>query len=112
MSKIIAIKVQRDYRDIFVKYLISGCIVDSSASVSRVDDDAAEFWTLYERDTDGLSQALCDFTDKGSAERAKQAFTERDILKRFVEQECFVQTGNGFDYATVAMPQDSKGGAL
>ena len=112
MSKRIGIKAQQDYRDIFDKYFISGCIVDSSASVSRVEDKDAEFWTLYERDTDGLSHALCDFTDKGSAERTKQAFTDRDILKRFVEQECFVKTDNGFDYATVAVPQGGKGGAL
>lgn len=110
-KKNIALPPKNDHGNLVNKYYISGCI-EVDGFVSRTCDDDAKFFTLYERDEAGFSQAVCDFNNRGSAERAQRAFFERDLLKTFVEEECFISTDDGFDYATVAMPQGCQGGAL
>ncbi|QUG75437.1 hypothetical protein GKQ23_10765 [Erwinia sp. E602] len=61
------------------KYYVAGC-VDNGLDVDQVEDQDAEFWTLYARDVNGESEALADFADRRSAEAAMAVYVERDVL--------------------------------
>lgn len=61
------------------KYYVAGC-VDNGLDVDQVEDQDAEFWTLYARDASGESEALADFTDRRSAEAAMAVYFAHDVL--------------------------------
>lgn len=61
------------------KYYVAGC-VDNGLSAEVVDDEHAEFWTLYERDSEGLSEAIIDCLSRKEAETAMAVYVERDQL--------------------------------
>ena len=61
------------------KFYVHGC-TECDGSVGYAEDEDAQFWTVYERDANGLSQAIVDCSDKESAMRALAAFKERDQL--------------------------------
>lgn len=65
------------------EYYVSGCI-EKDGNCETCADDAAQFWTLYERDEKGESQAVADFTDRLSAEAAMRVYQERDALQQQV----------------------------
>ncbi|WP_370426104.1 hypothetical protein AB9Q52_011000 [Pantoea vagans] len=60
-------------------YYVSGC-VDVDGEVSRCDDSVAQFWTLYHRDTDGLSEGIIDCVFREDAEAAMRVYEQRDAL--------------------------------
>lgn len=66
-------------------YYVSGCI-DVNGDVSRCDDSAAQFWTLYHRNDDGLSEGIIDCVFREDAEAAMRAYEERDALEARVKQ--------------------------
>ncbi|QKJ88062.1 hypothetical protein PMPD1_3132 [Paramixta manurensis] len=49
------------------KYFVSGCI-DADGETTRVSDSEAQFWTVYEREDNGTSQAVGDCDSRESAE--------------------------------------------
>ena len=65
------------------EYYVSGCI-DNGSEVETCDDSEATFWTLYERDDDGLSQGIIDCTFREDAEAAMRVYQERDNLQQQV----------------------------
>lgn len=60
-------------------YYVSGCI-DVDGDVSRCDDSAAQFWTLYHRNDDGLSEGIIDCVFREDAEAAMRVYEHRDAL--------------------------------
>lgn len=60
-------------------YYVSGCI-DDGESVSMCDDGAAQFWTLYHRNDDGLSEGIIDCMFREDAEAAMRVYEQRDAL--------------------------------
>lgn len=60
-------------------YYVSGCI-DDGESVSMCDDGAAQFWTLYHRNDDGLSEGIIDCMFREDAEAAMRVYEHRDAL--------------------------------
>lgn len=66
------------------KYYVAGC-VDNGLSAEVVEDEHAEFWTLCERDTEGLSEAIIDCASRKEAETAMAVYVERDRLNEQVE---------------------------
>jgi len=60
-------------------YYVSGCI-DVNGDVSRCDDSAAQFWTLYHRNDDGLSEGIIDCVFREDAEAAMRVYEHRDAL--------------------------------
>ncbi|MEY8768979.1 hypothetical protein AB6T85_00800 [Erwinia sp. ACCC 02193] len=74
------------------EYYVSG-VIEIEGTCGRVTDEDAEFFTLYGKDDQGLSQCIADFTDRLSAEAAMQVYQERDALQQQVnalaaEVEC------------------------
>lgn len=67
------------------KYYVYGC-TEFEGGVGYAEDEDAQFWTVYERDANGLSQAIVDCSDKESALRALAAFIERDQLAAELKQ--------------------------
>lgn len=65
------------------KYYVTGC-VDNGLSAEVVEDEHAEFWTLYERDSEGLSEAIIDCVSRKEAETAMAVYVERDRLNEQV----------------------------
>lgn len=66
------------------KYYVSGC-VDNGIDIETVEDDVAEFWTLYERDAKGLSQGIVDLRFREDAEAVMAVYVERDALQKQVK---------------------------
>lgn len=62
------------------KYYVSGC-VDNGIDIETVEDDVAEFWTLYERDAKGLSLGIVDLRFREDAEAVMAVYMERDLLR-------------------------------
>lgn len=60
-------------------YYVSGCIGDGE-SVSTCDDDVAQFWTLYHRNDEGLSEGIIDCMFREDAEAAMRVYEQRDAL--------------------------------
>ncbi|MBD8244379.1 hypothetical protein [Pantoea agglomerans] len=60
-------------------YYVSGCIADGD-NVSICDDSAAQFWTLYHRNDDGLSEGIIDCVFREDAEAAMRVYEHRDAL--------------------------------
>ncbi|QUG76007.1 hypothetical protein GKQ23_13810 [Erwinia sp. E602] len=65
------------------KYYVAGC-VDNGLDVDQVEDQDAEFWTLYAREANGESEWLADFSDRSSAEAVMAVYAERDALSEQV----------------------------
>ncbi len=65
------------------KYYVSGCI-ELEGTVGHVEDDTAEFFTLYEKKENGQSHALLDCVDRLSVEAAMAVYIERDALQEQV----------------------------
>lgn len=61
------------------KYYVSGC-VEIAGTCSQVADDAADFFTLYQRDAEGLSNAIVDLGTRKDAEEVMAVYRERDRL--------------------------------
>lgn len=66
------------------EYYVSGC-VDNGIDIETVEDDVAEFWTLYERDKDGLSQGIVDLRFREDAEAVMAVYIKRDQLQEQVK---------------------------
>jgi len=60
-------------------YYVSGCVADGD-DVSICDDSVAQFWTLYHRNEEGLSEGIIDCMFREDAETAMRAYEERDTL--------------------------------
>ncbi|WP_192072851.1 hypothetical protein IFU33_07605 [Pantoea agglomerans] len=60
-------------------YYVSGCI-DDGDDVSVCDDSIAQFWTLYHRNDDGLSEGIIDCAFREDAEAAMRVYEHRDAL--------------------------------
>lgn len=60
-------------------YYVSGCVTYGD-DVSICDDNVAQFWTLYHRNEEGLSEGIIDCTFREDAETAMRAYEERDTL--------------------------------
>lgn len=61
-------------------YFIDGLRETEEDGIFRVDDDEAEFWTVYRRDHDGCGMAMFDLLFKEEAEKLVQMLEERDTL--------------------------------
>jgi hypothetical protein len=66
-------------------YYVSGCVSDGD-NVSICDDSVAQFWTLYHRNEEGLSEGIIDCMFREDAETAMRAYEERDALEARVKQ--------------------------
>ena len=51
-----------------------GAVIDHDGECQRVSDAEAQFWTVYERNADGLSSAICDCTHRNDAVAATERF--------------------------------------
>lgn len=51
-----------------------GAVIDHDGECQRVSDEEAQFWTVYERNADGLSSAICDCTHRDDAVAATERF--------------------------------------
>jgi hypothetical protein len=60
-------------------YYVSGCVADGD-DVSICEDSVAQFWTLYHRNEEGLSEGIIDCMFREDAETAMRAYEERDAL--------------------------------
>lgn len=65
------------------KYYVAGC-VDNGLDVDQVEDQDAEFWTLYARDVNGESEGIIDFRFREDAFAAMAVYVERDALSELV----------------------------
>lgn len=65
------------------EYYVSG-VIEIEGTCGRETDEDAEFFTLYGKDDQGLSQCIADFTDRLSAEAVMQVYQERDALQQQV----------------------------
>lgn len=66
-------------------YYVSGCVADGD-DVSTCDDSVAQFWTLYRRNEEGLSEGIIDCMFREDAEAAMRVYKERDALAALVAQ--------------------------
>jgi chromosome segregation ATPase len=78
-------------------YYVSGC-KGQDDDIVTCDDSEAEFWTIYRRDSMGLSQGLVDFTFREDAEAAMKVYEEREAL-----QEQLTATTNSLTNAQEAL---------
>ncbi|MBZ6396585.1 MULTISPECIES: hypothetical protein [Pantoea] len=60
-------------------YYVSGCVADGD-DVSICDDSVAQFWTLYHRNEEGLSEGIIDCMFREDAETAMRVYEHRDAL--------------------------------
>ncbi|WP_237929937.1 hypothetical protein [Buttiauxella sp. S19-1] len=51
-------------------------VVDNGQECEQVSDEIAQFWTVYERKSDGTSQALCDCDNPEHAVLAAERLNE------------------------------------
>lgn len=65
-------------------YYVSGCVADGD-EVSTCDDSVAQFWTLYRRNEEGLSEGIIDCMFREDAEAAMRVYKERDALAALTE---------------------------
>jgi len=49
-------------------------VIDYNGECQQVSDDEAQFWTVYERNSDGLSSAICDCYHRDDAVAATERF--------------------------------------
>ena len=66
-------------------YYVSGCVADGD-DVSTCDDSVAQFWTLYRRNEEGLSEGIIDCMFREDAEAAMRVYKERDALAALTAQ--------------------------
>lgn len=78
-------------------HYVSGC-KGQDDDIVTCDDSEAEFWTIYRRDSMGLSQGLVDFTFREDAEAAMKVYEEREAL-----QEQLTATTNSLTNAQEAL---------
>lgn len=62
------------------KYFVEGLRETEEDGIFFVDDDEAEFWTVYRRDHDGFGMAMFDLCIKEEAEKLVHVLEERDAL--------------------------------
>lgn len=65
------------------KYYVAGCRITDEA-IELCEDSEATFWTLYERDAEGLSQGVIDCVFREDAVAAMAVYVERDRLNEQV----------------------------
>lgn len=70
------------------KFFVSG-VVDDGKECERTNDEEAQFFTVYEQQADGTSQAICDCTSRESAGLAAERFN--DLAERIIELTCAMQ---------------------
>ena len=63
------------------EYYVSGC-KSHDDDIVTCDDSEAQFWTIYKRDSNGLSQGIVDFTMREDANAAMEVYAERDALQQ------------------------------
>ncbi|MBM7346208.1 hypothetical protein [Pantoea coffeiphila] len=61
------------------KYYVHGCRSNGD-EIERCEDSEAQFWTLYARDSEGLSEGIIDCVFREDAEAAMAVYAERDRL--------------------------------
>ncbi|WP_034912934.1 hypothetical protein [Erwinia sp. 9145] len=86
------------------KYYVSGVISDADGNCEMCADDVAQFWTVYERDSEGVSRAVFDCHDRLSAESAMTHLKAMDALKQQVNAltvECGLMRKLLPDYVSV-----------
>lgn len=66
------------------KYYVSGCIADEEGEITICEDSEAKFWTLYSRNSEGLSEGIIDCVFREDAEAAMAVYVERDRLNEQV----------------------------
>jgi len=76
------------------EYYVSG-VIEIEGTCGRVTDEDAEFFTLYGKDDQGLSQCIADFTDRLSAEAVMQVYQERDALQQQVNALAAANSAKG-----------------
>jgi hypothetical protein len=59
------------------KFYVNG-VVDNGEECERVSSAVAQFFTVYERKSDGTSQAICDCNNQESAGLAAERLNELD----------------------------------
>ena len=60
-------------------YYVSGCVADGD-DVATCDDSVAQFWTLYHRNDQGLSEGIIDCMFREDAEAAMRVYEQRDAM--------------------------------
>lgn len=71
-------------------YFIDGLRVTEEDGIFSVDDDEAEFWTVYQRDSDGFANAMFDLLFKPEAEALVELLEERDALVHDAERQILI----------------------
>ncbi|PRD13126.1 hypothetical protein [Pantoea coffeiphila] len=66
------------------KYYVHGCRSNGD-EIERCEDSEAQFWTLYARDSEGLSQGVIDCVFREDAVAAMAVYVERDRLNEQVQ---------------------------
>lgn len=68
------------------KYYVHGCRNNGEeGEIECCEDSKAQFWTLYERDSEGLSQGIIDCVFREDAVAAMSVYVERDRLNEQLE---------------------------
>jgi hypothetical protein len=70
------------------KFYVSGVVGDGKER-ERTTDEEAQFFTVYERQADDTSQAICDCTNRESAGLAAERLN--DLVERITELTCAMQ---------------------
>lgn len=63
------------------KYYVSGC-KGQDDDIVTCDDSEAEFWTIYQRMSDGTSQGIIDLKFREDAAASMKVYVERDALQQ------------------------------
>ncbi|WP_158783707.1 hypothetical protein [Pantoea sp. BAV 3049] len=66
------------------KYYVSGVKADAEGNCEIGADNEAHFFTLYERNETGESQAIEDLNSRADAEKLMAVYVERDALQQQV----------------------------
>lgn len=77
------------------KYYVSGC-KGQDDDIVTCDDSEAEFWTLYQRMSDGTSQGIIDLKFREDAAASMKVYVERDALQQKLDalsRECGMMSG-------------------
>lgn len=67
------------------KYYVSGVIADMRGHCEMCTDEKAQFWSVYEKDTQGKSSVVFDCHDRLSAESAMMHLKAMDQLQEQVK---------------------------
>lgn len=84
------------------KYYVHGCRSngEEGEEIERCEDSEAQFWTLYARDSEGLSEGIIDCVFREDAVAAMAVYVERDRLNEQVRalaaENAALKSGIGF----------------